>query len=270
MNFLKRTATAAVVLPLVFVCVQYLPRVWFFGFVQVFVLTALVEFYNLPRKKKIFPERGIGILLALMVGFSFYFHVFTLGMALYFALLIFAVYYIFVIDRLEKLVHFPASIAITFFGAIYLSFTLNFFIWLREEHGPYYIYFLLAVITVGDTGAFIIGKLWGRHKLVPMASPKKTWEGSIAGLLTGGLAGLLVHQLLLQSEAVLWKAVVFALMIQVIAQISDPMESLFKRAAGVKDSSNLLPGHGGFLDRVDSLILTAPIFYYMLEYIGMN
>ena len=270
MNFLKRTATAAVMLPMVFVCVQYLPRAWFFGFIQVFILAALVEFYRLPGKKKIFPEWGIGILLALLIGLSFYFYVFSLELALYSGLLIFAVYYIFVIDRLEKLVHFSASIALTFFGAIYLSFTLNFFIWLREEHGPYYIYFLLAVITVGDTGAYLIGKPWGRHRLVPMASPKKTWEGSIAGLITGGLAGLLMHQLLLKNDAVLWKAVVFALVIQVVAQVSDPLESLFKRAAGVKDSSNLLPGHGGFLDRVDSLILTAPLLYYLLLYIGMN
>jgi len=131
------------------------------------------------------------------------------------------------------------------------------------------IYFLLAVIFIGDTGAYLIGKAVGRHKLAPLASPRKTWEGSVGGILFACLGGIAAQQILLQ-DAVLWKAVVFAFVVHVVAQFSDPLESLFKRAAGVKDSSNLLPGHGGFFDRIDSLILAAPFFYYMLKYLGMH
>jgi phosphatidate cytidylyltransferase len=122
---------------------------------------------------------------------------------------------------------------------------------------------------VGDTGAYFIGKLIGRHKLAPVASPKKTWEGGFAGVLFACAAAVAVQQLLF-PDAVIWKTLVLAAVIHPFAQISDAFESLFKRAVGVKDSSNVLPGHGGFLDRVDSLIMAAPLFYYLLKFIGMD
>ena len=105
--------------------------------------------------------------------------------------------------------------------------------------------------------------------MTPVASPNKTWEGSIGGILTACIGGVLAQQLILK-EALLWKAIVFAFLIHLAAQVSDPVESLFKRAAGVKDSSNMLPGHGGFMDRIDSMILAVPLFYYLLKFIGMG
>jgi phosphatidate cytidylyltransferase len=125
------------------------------------------------------------------------------------------------------------------------------------------------VIFVGDTGAYLIGKSVGRHKLAPLASPHKTWEGSVGGIVSACLAGIAAQQIFL-PEALLWKAAVFAFVVHAAAQFSDPLESLFKRAAGVKDSSNVLPGHGGFFDRIDSMILAAPLYYYLLQYIGMT
>jgi phosphatidate cytidylyltransferase len=214
------------------------------------------------------PQRFLGFTLALIIAFSFYFEVFPLEMALFAALLICGVYYVLAINKLEKLKSFPPSIALTFFGAFLVSFTLNHFLYLRQENGPNWVYFLLAVIFIGDTGAYFIGKPFGRHKLAPLASPNKTWEGGIGGVVFACLAGIAAQQILL-PEAVLWKAAVFAFIVHVVAQFSDPLESLFKRAAGVKDSSNILPGHGGFLDRIDSMILAAPLYYYLLKYLGM-
>ncbi len=270
MNLFKRTATAAVLLPLAFVAVQYFPRVWFFVLIQLIILAALMEFYNLPRRKKIFPRRVLGILVALIIAGSFYFPTFFIEIALFLSVLLCGVYYVATLNTVEKLVHYPTSIALTYFGAVYLSFTLNHIIWLREQHGPLLIFYLLVVIFVGDTGAMLVGRFLGRRKMFPLASPNKTWAGSFGGLVFGVAAGMIFHRLFLGSAAALWKAGLFALLLQMIAQISDPMESLFKRAAGVKDSSSLLPGHGGFFDRVDSLILAIPLFYYLMEYLGMR
>ena len=270
MNMLKRTLTAMVLLPLVVAAILVFPRIWFFALIQAIILAALVEFYTLPRRKKMFPKKGLGILLVLIFAATFYFPTFSIAVALIAGVALCAFYYVLTVTKLEKLSFFPASVALTYFGAVYLSFTLNHIIWLRDQFAPILILYMFAVIFIGDTGAMLVGRLLGKHKMAPMASPNKTWEGSIGGLVTGAAGGLAFQQLFFPGDAVIWKVVVFALILQMVAQVSDPFESLFKPASGVKDSSTLLPGHGGFLDRVDSLILAIPVFYYLLKYIGMQ
>jgi phosphatidate cytidylyltransferase len=265
----KRLPTALVLLALLFAAIQYTSDWAYFLIIQIVVLASLFEFYDLAAKRKLAPQKVIGFVFALIIAASFYFETVPLGLALLIALLVLAVYFLLAMNTLEKLMMFPPAVALTFFGAIYLSFTLNHFYYLRIEKGPFWIYFLFALIFIGDTGAYVIGKLIGRHKMAPLASPHKTWEGSIGGVVTACLGGVAAQQILL-PDAVWWKAAVFAFVIHVVAQMSDPLESLFKRAAGVKDSSNALPGHGGILDRIDSLILAAPFFYYLLKLIGMN
>jgi len=269
LNTRKRLPTAIVILAIVFVCIQYLSRLGFLLAVQVVILAALLEFYYLFRKKNIFPHKVLGAILSLSIGFSFYSADFSLGIVLYGWLLLTGIYFVVSINSLEKMMHFPKMVALTLFGGIYVSFTLNHIFLIREEHGPFYVYFLLLTIVAGDSGAFTFGKLFGKHPMTPLASPKKTWEGSVIGILCACLGGMVVHFSLLRDTS-LWKAIVFALLVHAVAQASDPLESLFKRAAGVKDSSNILPGHGGFLDRVDSLILAAPFFYYVLTFFGMK
>jgi len=269
MSMRKRLPTALILLALVFVAIQFSSDWVFFLLIQIVVLASLLEFYNLASRRKHAPRKLIGFVLALLIAASFYFEALSFELALFVSLLILGISFVLVINTLEKLMGFPSAIALTFFGSIYLSFTLNHFYILRVAKGPFWIYFLFAVIFIGDTGAYAVGKLIGRHKMVPLASPKKTWEGSIGGVVAACLGGLIAQQILL-SDAVWWKAVIFAFVIHVVAQVSDPLESLFKRAAGVKDSSNILPGHGGVLDRIDSLILAAPFFYYLLKFIGMD
>lgn len=265
----KRLPTALILIALVYACIQYFPKLGFFIAVQIVILAALMEFYHLPEKKNLFPSKIFGVILALGISLSFYFDWISLELVLFAWLFSTGIYFVASMNSLEKMMHFPTTIALTFFGAFYVSFTLNhvFLVW--RNYGPLFIYFLLLVVIAGDSGAFTFGKLFGRHRMTPLASPNKTWEGSIAGFLSACIGGVVVQQLLLR-DALLWKALLFALLIHAAAQISDPLESIFKRAAGVKDSSNALPGHGGFLDRIDSHILAAPLFYYLLIFIGMN
>ncbi len=258
--------TSVVLLGFAFCLVQFIPPFWFLLGIQILILASLVEFYSLFRVKKIFPQKIFGIILAMLITASFYFEGFSFALALFLCLLLAAAYYVISVRTLEKLAVFPASFTLTFFGALYLSFTLNHFYLLKVEKDSSTIFFLLAVIFLGDTGAYLTGKLLGRRKLVPIASPKKTWEGALGGLVFGILGGLIIHLTILK-EITLWMAILTGAAVHVVAQFSDPLESLFKRAAGVKDSSNALPGHGGFLDRMDSLILATPFFYYFVNFV---
>ncbi len=268
MNFRKRTLTAIVLLSMVFVSIQYLPSLAYFVVIQAIIIAALIEFYNLPNKKGIYPNKTLGFAIALIISASFFVEALSLAVALFVSLMVGVIVYVVTTDEAEKVIHFPESIALTYFGPLYLSFTLNYIFTLREEMGPEYVYFILAVIFVGDTGAYLVGKKWGKRKIAPQASPNKTWEGAISGSASAVLAGMIAQCLLLPHMA-MGNAVLIAFLAHLIAQFSDPLESLFKRAVKMKDSSGLLPGHGGFLDRVDSLIMGVPAFYYLLLLLGL-
>jgi len=265
MSIRKRLPIAVILLALVILWVQLFSHTAFFIALQIVILVTLIEFYNLSRKRKANPQILVGCLLALVISCSFFFEIFSLRLALFICLFLIGLFYVAFIDKLEKLPTFTISIALTFFGAVYVSFTLNHFYLLKVERGAFTIYFLLSVIFIGDTGAYIFGKLLGRRKVLPIASPRKTWIGCFGGVLFGSLAALGAQQIFL-PDLLIWKAIVCGFFVHVVAQISDPLESLFKRAAGVKDSSRLLLGHGGFLDRMDSFLLAAPFFYYFISY----
>jgi phosphatidate cytidylyltransferase len=153
------------------------------------------------------------------------------------------------------------------FGVLYVSVFISFLILLRyTTDGPVWVLFLFWVIAWGDTGALYTGTLWGRHQLCPAVSPKKTMEGAAGGLAANLVSAWIFKILFLGSMSGL-ACTVFALTIGVVGQFGDLFESEFKRAAGVKDSSNLLPGHGGFLDRLDALLLAAPTAFFLKEFI---
>jgi phosphatidate cytidylyltransferase len=266
MKLNRRLPTAVVLLGLVFLVIQYAPEVVLFLLQLAFIIGALVEFYNLAGKKGLRPQRTLGLVVALLVTVSFTLPALPFDMALFAGLLLAAFYFVFSFRRPEQLPDFPASFAITLIGAVYIAFPLSYILRVRTEYGAFYLYFLFAVIFLGDSGAYFIGSPLGKRKMTPLASPNKTWEGSAGGLLFAAL-GALGARFLLLPEIPLWKALVCGVLVHAAAQVSDPLESLFKRAAGVKDSSNALPGHGGFLDRIDSLILATPLFYYFVKFL---
>jgi phosphatidate cytidylyltransferase len=266
MNLFKRTLTAAVLLGSIFVMIQYAPNWAFFIFGVAFVSGAVIEFYNLTGQKELRARKALGTGLAVLVLLPFYFRAIPLDAALFAAILLAGIYYVVTVNKPEKLAGFPGSFAVTLTGVLYVAFPLGFLFRIRLEEGPVYLYFLAAVVFLGDTGAFFIGKPFGKHKMTPVASPNKSWEGSAGGFLFA-VGGALLARFLLLPEVPVATAVLTALVVHAAAQVADPLESLFKRAVGVKDSSNTLPGHGGFLDRIDSLILAGPLFYFIVRYL---
>ena len=159
-------------------------------------------------------------------------------------------------------------VANTFLGIFLIPWSLAHLITLRDipQYGEYLTLFMIVTVWICDTGAYFTGRFLGRHKLNKEVSPKKTWEGAVGGTLLAVGGALLMRHLFLPTFLTIKQAVWLGLLIAVIGQVSDLSESILKRTTGVKDSSNLLPGHGGFLDRFDSYLLLAPIFYYVVLY----
>lgn len=134
-----------------------------------------------------------------------------------------------------------------------------------EEDGAWRVLLLLAIVMSSDTFAYFAGSAFGRHKLAPRVSPGKTIEGLAGGVLGGVVAALVVRHFGLPSVP-MTAAVVLGIVVAVVGVTGDLVESLFKRWSGVKDSGRLFPGHGGMLDRLDSLLFGAPVLYYYFLY----
>ena len=148
------------------------------------------------------------------------------------------------------------------FGALYLGLPVAALAELQSR-APWLVLLLWAIVWLGDSAAFYVGTAFGRRRLAPVVSPKKSWEGAAAALVTGGLAAVVFS--LWRDGAIDFELLVLALVTSIAAQFGDLVESLIKRGAGIKDSGTLLPGHGGFLDRFDALAFAAPVWWFALE-----
>jgi len=133
--------------------------------------------------------------------------------------------------------------------------------------GRHWLMFALVVNWIGDTGAYYIGRRFGRRKLAPLVSPGKTWEGAIASVVTALIFGVIYLPLAITGVSIA-KAAGFSIIANIAGQFGDLAESAIKRGAGVKDSGTLLPGHGGMLDRVDSSMFTLPVLYVLVSWMG--
>jgi phosphatidate cytidylyltransferase len=156
------------------------------------------------------------------------------------------------------------SDAVTVFSALFLSTLLGYQLLLRnlgEEVGPDLIFFLYLVVWGGDAAAYYVGSLLGRHPLSPLVSPRKTVEGAVAGAAGSVVAALAARAWFFQPLRV-GDAVLAGLLLAAVGILGDLVESMWKRGSGLKDSASLVPGHGGLLDRCDSLLFGGPILYY--------
>jgi phosphatidate cytidylyltransferase len=281
---MKRVLTAIVLIPLVLVLVFLGPRwQWIFA-LAVAAVAALSgwEYMELSQRCGANPPRA-ATLVALLALFAVdlqwpdltpaFFGLLGLGLL---------VYCTFFKPVEETIADASASI----FCLLYTGLALLALPALRAQpNGPSLLVFLFCVVWAGDTAAYYVGRAWGKHKMAPSLSPGKSWEGAIASvagsvLIAGGLIELATLMQAPWNSAILswlertlptavlaypdevWYWLVLAMLINVAGQVGDLAESALKRSAGVKDSGNLLPGHGGMLDRIDALLLAGPVLWY--------
>lgn len=155
----------------------------------------------------------------------------------------------------------------TMAGILYLGWLLSNLVALRGmEDGRGWVFLALFGTFASDSAAFFVGSYWGKHKMAPSISPRKTWEGAIAGLAGTAIASLILVSFF-RLPLDLWLAVLVGLGISIFGQLGDLAESLIKRSMGTKESGNVLPGHGGMLDRLDSILFVSAFVYYLVLFI---
>ena len=252
----------------------FLPTPWVLPLLLVVTLLALVEFYALLDASKIPHFKVVGLLcgLGLVAGTWVALRSELAWRQEAESFLIFlTTAYVFIRQITCRQTERPwDTMAGTLLGVIYVAFLFNYLLKLIVGWGPgvdgrMLLLYLIAVVKCTDIGAYSVGCAIGRHKLIPRISPKKTWEGVFGGVLTGLAASLLFVYFghgRIGVFAFSWTdAVVLGLLLPVAGVVGDLIESLLKRAAGVKDSGTYIQGMGGLLDVIDSLLFTAPLLY---------
>jgi phosphatidate cytidylyltransferase len=248
---------------------------WQGGYLFLALVTSLVmlgvhEFYGLAVQKVANPERILGVTLSAALCITVFFG----GASSAWIVFVAAVFFLGSYELFRNEVAPILNLAATLMGILYVAFSLSFLILIRElpwelgfdyhRGGQIMILFFLA-IWVCDTMAYLLGSQFGRRKLFERVSPNKTVEGTVLGFLFA-MGAAYVCQLTFLSYMRLLDALTIGAICGSVGQVSDLLESLLKRDARVKDSSNLIPGHGGILDRFDSEILAAPAVYVYLKF----
>jgi phosphatidate cytidylyltransferase len=255
-----RELTALVASPLAIWIIGWSHPFVFDATVGVCALLALYEFLILGRRKGFHLPLVLCMLVAIFILAAFVLEPISVEMGVFVALLLIPASYVFTKGSIDEAL--PSS-AIAVMATLYVGMLGGSLIRMRGDFpgvGPKLIFFLLVVVWLGDAGAYYTGKAFGRHKLSPRISPKKTIEGLVGGITTSIIAAIVIHFTFF-PEFPLPHAIIAGVILSACGVIGDLAESLWKRSADVKDSGTLIPGHGGFLDRFDSIFFTAPILY---------
>ena len=258
----RRILSAVVFLPCFFILVRYLPPLAFFVFVGSGILLAEYEYYRFYFTERWSRHIGTGLALGMLVTATFAFPGRISAQALVTLIVVVILLHQLVAGRdMRYTLHDSAVLA---FGVFYIAWLLSHMIAIRQfNEGIVLVFFLFLVTWANDIAAYYSGRRWGRHPMAPIVSPKKTWEGAAGGLL-GSIAVAFAFRAWFIPSFSTADALWLGLLLGIAAPLGDLCESILKRSAGVKDSGSLIPGHGGILDRIDSLIFTTPAFYYYL------
>jgi phosphatidate cytidylyltransferase len=268
----QRTITALWAIPLLLVFVYFdTPALGFPLLIFLIGLLAIlgsIEFYRLATLAGGQPLTIFGIAWALLFVISAHFDDIYVTSSLLASSAVLPLVWLLGFRREKLLINWGWTLA----GILYMGWMLSHYVILRESnHGRELVFFAVFCTFACDTAAFLIGRTWGKHLLAPTISPKKTWEGAIAGFVAAATASLVLRIVLNLGD---WElplsyvqTIALGCLIGLFAQLGDLLESLIKRRAGAKDSGRLMPGHGGILDRIDSLVFTGAIVYYYVIWV---
>ena len=256
----KRVITALWGIPLLVIVVWFdEPLPWFTIFVAIWGLLAVFEFYRLVAVSQVLSLTSFGLLWTLLFILSPHCtYEFTVPILLTSAI---ALSLVWLVLRPQKEGAFLGWVW-TIAGILYVGWLLSYLVALRLDAGRNWVFFALFTTFGSDTVAYFVGRVLGRHRLAPQISPNKSWEGAI-----GGVSGAIIVSLLFMLPTPLslplsyGQAVILGLLVSVFGQFGDLAESLLKRNLGVKESGKTIPGHGGFLDRMDSVVFAGIVVY---------
>jgi phosphatidate cytidylyltransferase len=266
-----RVAASVVFIPC-FIIITNSGGYYFMLLIGAVLFVGMWEFYRMMEAKGIRPYKLIGVLSALLL--SWYVFLWNGIYADLFLTVILVTLMCLEITRKETETA-TTHIATTILGVIYIGFLGSHLIMLREHplrinldysYGASFVFLAFVVTWAGDTGAYVVGSAVGRRPLIPRISAKKTKEGSVGGLLFA-VAAAIVAKETFAPYLEMWQAVVLGVLAGVVGQLGDLFESLIKRDAEIKDTSEMIPGHGGVLDRFDSLLFTSPLIYYFIRFV---
>ncbi len=260
---MKRVVTAAVLMAVLWVVIKKTSPTAFFALMAVGIGFAAWECYRLLESRGDRPFRVLGIAASIAIAWSFLetrpFYPAAVPLLAATAVAIVAA-----MARRDTPDAMLRSASSTLFPVLFVGLTLGTVVGLRSRagnDGTDTLLLLLLCVICSDTAAYYVGSSIGRHRMAPVLSPRKTWEGAAGGLVASIGAALLAHFWFYQRLG-LAHALALGAILSAAGVLGDLAESMVKRAAGAKDSSALLPGHGGFLDRMDSLLLAGPALYY--------
>lgn len=260
-SHLKRLITAFSFIPFIVIIICFAPP-WAFSVLIMFVaLICLHEFYSLiiPKvsKKVILPIYFLTVILFCVLPRKDFLYTAIIPFFTIFVLISF----LFVYPKIHATIGDVGQIIL---GPVYINLPLTFLVIIAMfSQGKMWIFFLLTVTFAGDTASFYLGKFFGRHKLTDI-SPGKTIEGAIGGLIAGVVSGSFFAYIIFPSLSIV-SIMLLAVAMAISCQVGDLAESMLKRMSSVKDSGTILPGHGGMLDRIDSLLFAIPVLYLYLS-----
>ncbi len=267
-NLVQRTITGIIILLAVIGAITF-GKISFFILFELIIIGAMYEFYTLAEKKKFNPLKVYGIVIGTTVFAANYFFVNDFISAQVFLAIIPIVISVFIIELYRKSEYVFLNIGFTLLGVLYIAIPFSFAIYIVfSDEINYNSHLLLGFFFLTwafDTLAYVFGVSFGKHRLFERISPKKSWEGFIGGTLSSLGVAYVISIFYTELSFLHWA--VLSVIISVFGTYGDLVESSFKRNIDEKDSGNILPGHGGVLDRFDAVLFTLPLFYVYLQFI---